>query len=160
MGFSFLLHVFPCSSLNTFLRPNQDSSAWLFIRLQIHVGVNTSAKSLVLSALVSIAFSVRGLMTSAESCLSCISESAGWQKEFVPQRMFLPVVMSCSNKGRTDEINGLLRSIGLVDAFVSILIYIIVHAGRLLSLGERIITRQQSNTTLEENSEAASKGGL
>ena len=63
--------------------------------------------------------------------------------------MFLPVVMSCSNKGRTDETNGLLRSIGLIDAFVAILIYIIVHAGRLLSLGERRITKPPRKAAYE-----------
>ena len=38
--------------------------------------------------------------------------------------MFLPVVMFCSNKGRIDETNGLLESIGLIDidAFVAITI--------------------------------------
>ena len=55
--------------------------------------------------------------------------------------MFLPVVMSFSKRGRTDETNGLLRSIGLIDAFVAIVIYIIIHAGRFLSLGERRITK-------------------
>ena len=67
----------------------------------------------------------------------------------MPQRMFLPVVMSSSNKGRTDETNGLLRSIGLVDVFVAMLIYIIVHVGRLLSLGERRITKPPRKAAYE-----------
>ena len=63
--------------------------------------------------------------------------------------MFLPVVMSCSKRGRTDETNGLLRSIGLIDAFVAIVIYIIIHAGRTLSLGERRITKPPRKAAYE-----------
>ena len=37
----------PSGALNTFARPNQASSTWLFCSLQIHEGVNTSALFLI-----------------------------------------------------------------------------------------------------------------